>query len=62
MQAAVLAQYGKYYGTNAQSVLHENATLTWIQRKEGINYDGTAIADSVPSLSEIYGSEENNEE
>ena len=62
MKAAVLNQYGKYYGTNAQSVLHENATLTWIQRKEGINYDGTAIADSVPDLSEIYGSEENNEE
>lgn len=62
MQAAVLAQFAKYYPDNPYAAMHENATLTWIQRKEGVNYDGSLIADSVPDLSEIYGGEENNEE
>lgn len=62
MQAAVLNAYSKRYGSEAKKVMHENATLTWIQRKEGINYNGTAIADSVPDLSEMYGREETNEE
>lgn len=43
MQAAVLAQYAKIYGSSAQEVMHENAQLVWIMRKYGIGYDGKRI-------------------
>jgi len=38
-------------------VLHENASLLWIQRVEGINYDGSKLSDYQYEVYE-YGNEE----
>lgn len=43
MQDVVLGEYEKVYGDKAYAAFRENATLLWIQRKEGINFDGTTI-------------------
>lgn len=48
--------YESYYKEDADAILHEMATLTWIQREEGINYDGR------PILQEVDGGEESTEE
>lgn len=62
MRDAVLATYQRVIGEDYYRIFHENATLAWIQRKEGINYDGSAIADMIPDLEEMYGSQENQQE
>lgn len=58
MRDTVLKQYVKLYGDKAQSALHENATLLWIQRREGINYDGEPFNIVIPTMEEMYGSQE----
>lgn len=40
MYAAVGEEYKKYYKDQAYAAFHENASLIWIQRDAGVNYDG----------------------
>lgn len=53
MHNTVLREYEKMLGQDAQRLFRENATLLWIQREEGINYDGSVIN---------FGKEESSEE
>lgn len=43
MQAVVLAQYARFYGSEARRVMHENAKLIWILRERGVTYNGSSI-------------------
>lgn len=62
MQDAVRKAYDRVRPQDAYNSFRENATLVWIQRNEGLNFDGTPIADMIPDLSEMYGSQETNKE
>lgn len=43
MHIAVMQAYKDKFGSEAYKHFHETATLIWIQREEGINYDGSKI-------------------
>lgn len=57
LEERVRQEYDKRFGDRAQAVLHENASLLWIQRVEGINYDGSKLSDYQYEVYE-YGNEE----
>ena len=40
MEQAVQNEYKKVYGDAWYPAFHENATLIWMRREEGVNYDG----------------------
>lgn len=39
MYTAVAEEYKKYYKEQARAAFHENASLVWIMREAGVNYD-----------------------
>jgi hypothetical protein len=59
LEERVRQEYAARFGDRAQAVLHENASLLWIQRVEGINYDGSKLSDYQYAEYE-YGNEESN--
>ena len=50
--------YHSYYKEDGDAVFHEMATLTWMQREEGINYDGTPVVQEVMDGEKEEASEE----
>lgn len=44
MYTAVAEEYKKYYKEQARAAFHENASLVWIQREAGVNYDNSRFS------------------
>lgn len=51
-ESIVRSKYIEAYGKEAETRMHEVATLLWIQRVEGINYDGFPISNYLDELTE----------
>lgn len=52
MYTKVLQEYERYYGGEGLKVFHEMATLTWMQREENVNYDGSPIVETEEDFSD----------
>jgi len=57
LEQRVREEYAKRFGDEAYTILHENATLLWMQRVPNVNYDGSLISDYEYKEYE-YGNEE----
>lgn len=55
MQCAVLKAYEDKFKEGAYNYMHENATLIWIQREKGKNYDGSLLEEYENRIEEIEG-------
>ena len=61
LEQRVREEYAKRFGDDAQRILHENATLLYMQRVPDINYDGSLISD-YQYEEYLYGNTEEDEE